>query len=420
MENGMMDSKQTVIGNLYAIRAGLSYVSGIADQMKKKQEEEKELNFVLTSHRTKIQSLQDSIEETEKEIRNWRNRESVLKQELEKKKQEQNTLEYELENSRSAPITNFESADDSSSYSYKHILKLFIIASSIFFAVTAVLGVLIAVGQGGVASIFVYPEIGLLVFFIVRTVKFAKKRKELREAKKNYISHHEYSIKTTRREISRLEEDISDTHRSIPDKTRELEESIQQRYLQIKREQDEIPKCQYAISQCQSQYKALREKGQVFTNGLVSAYGDFCHRDNWQHIDRILYYLNTGRAESLRDALILMDQRLNAEMIANEIRQSFVMISGEIQRATASITSAVSLSADRISAAVYDAGERITSSNQRIEETMARSNDLAAKNLETNQRLVSAQELNNALQHKSNATMEQLMNDYATVNGLRY
>ena len=89
------------------------------------------------------------------------------------------------------------------------------------------------------------------------------------------------------------------------------------------------------------------------------------------------------------------------------------MLASEINRSMQEIRSSMFDCASKI-------GNCIALGSQMITEKLDQSNTLAAANLEVGKQLVSAQELNNALQKKSNESVDRLLRDYQVVNDRLY
>lgn len=85
------------------------------------------------------------------------------------------------------------------------------------------------------------------------------------------------------------------------------------------------------------------------------------------------------------------------------------MISGEIRQSTRNLAGAMAICADKLNKSIVGVGQAVRQGTQQITGALN-------ENTKVTQALLSAQELNNSLQRKSNATMEQLLSDYRLVN----
>ena len=276
-----------------------------------------------------------------------------------------------------------------------------------FLVVFGIIGTIIAnvfiekdIGAVYVVGAFIAIFLGIWTVILLRECHDDKK-KEVAEAQKYYDEAYQ-DVDIKKKEIEKEGElipgRIEADERTIKDNLERIA-AIKQLIPIKKKESDE-----------------LQQKAETLYNALVKSYGAFFHPDNWQNLDRVVYYLSTGRAETLREALNLMDQRLNAEMIANEIRASSNMIANEIRQSTQETVFALGRCADVLATAVYSVGNSINSTIQDLGERIGENTRIGAAQVAATNRLVSAQELNNSLQRQSNRTMEQMLSDYQVVN----
>ena len=419
--NEMMENKQTIIGNLYSIRAGLSYISDLADQFRKtKSDTEKDsslidnkMNFLpqmrreMSSTKTMDRDLQEKAAKKEKDLASKRK-----DLEYTKKNDAKNLLQI-----KKRPLKQF---------GQRSFVKFFL---SLFLSLASIAGcvVLYLVGKETASEYMFWPALGFSIWAIVMIVRNHKERKVCKHNKKERIKEFEAAsakdIGNMERECERLELVIKGLYADAERAHNNMDKNVKNHEKKIEAIKQEIEDLKVAVENGKERMVALKKEGTAVYESLVDTYGDFFHPDNWKYLDRVVYYLSTGRAESIREALNLMDQRLNAEMIASEIRASSQMISGDIRRASRAITSAVAVCAERIcdqigsaQTAIVSGLDRVASTNRAIAKEMGVANEIASAQVAATNRLVSAQELNNSLQRKSNRTMEQLLSDYQVVN----
>lgn len=110
---------------------------------------------------------------------------------------------------------------------------------------------------------------------------------------------------------------------------------------------------------------------------------------DWQYLDLVIFYFETGRALSLQEALQQVDREIQTQRIIQSIKQ-----------AEQHICNAIALAASRIEASL----NRIST---QLSTVMAGQ----SAQLSASRELVGAVNLSNALQAKSNVTSERLMND---------
>ncbi|HCU56327.1 MAG TPA: hypothetical protein DIC18_03215 [Clostridiales bacterium] len=414
--NEIAEIKQSTIGDLYSIRAGLSYISVLSEQYVQKQNSIGPLNQKINDKNTKIKQNQKKIVEQ-------RGEESRLREQIVYKTE---TLRGKNANKDWEKAKFEEKKKEAIKKEYKSIntlelnigLIIRFIIGFLLFAGWVAAGIVNwndsnpAVVIGVCGAFFIWPLICLIKIFIMIHNISSQKRK----VKKNHEKDDETFEKKFAKECKTMETNLNDLKRMADYARDHTDEIIEKYQKEIKEAEQGIADTKAEIENNKRDVEELRLTAKQTYKALEETYADFCHPDNWKHIDRILYYLVTGRADNLRDALNLMDRRMDAEMIASELKATSAMISGEIRRASSSISHAVALGAERICDATSTAADRISKSNDRVAAGLAESNALASANLAATSRLVSAQQLNNSLQRKANASMDELLRDYQVVN----
>lgn len=117
---------------------------------------------------------------------------------------------------------------------------------------------------------------------------------------------------------------------------------------------------------------------------------------DWQYLDLIIFYLETGRADTMKEALQLVEREMQSQHII-----------AAIQEATERICSTMRVAAERISAQL---GE-ISSQLQLI--TVQQQMQIGQ-----NSRLIAAADMQNALLAKANTSMEQIMQDVSYMRNI--
>lgn len=137
------------------------------------------------------------------------------------------------------------------------------------------------------------------------------------------------------------------------------------------------------------QFEEIKNKNTVFYKSLQKTFNKMLDERDWQYLDLIIYYIETGRAESIKEALQLLEREIQTKRII-----------GAIHEATECICSTIERAADRIFAQLGVISNQLSqiASQQQVQ---------IAQNAE----IISQAKLQNALIAKSNVTSEQLMND---------
>ena len=384
MDYSVTDSKSEIISSLFSIRAGLSYIGLLATDIRAKQ--------------NKIEEIQSEVEEKKKklqenltEINVQENLEDDLRGRLEQAKASAPELVMYLRAARRKSI--WSNTENKGKIFASLFLCLPLSLLIIWFSMKAAFrladifllcALLVLVMFGGVIAFLYFSG-----FIIIQISKGKKTRNyNVLEAKR--------SIQQNKELIAQLEKQIVAARTSAPETIERLKKENQ--YLK-----NAIANRETEIARIKGEVRVLLKKCRGIYQALVEAYGQFLHPANWKHLDRVVYYVSTGRADNIRDALNLMDQRLNAELIANEIRASAAMISGEIRQATKNMITAMESCADMLNQAICSVGAAIA--------------DRMDAQIAVSEEILTAQMLNNALQARSNATMDDILSECRSVTG---
>ena len=154
--------------------------------------------------------------------------------------------------------------------------------------------------------------------------------------------------------------------------------------------------------------KAAKEALVEYTEGLLV-------EDDWKNVDLLIFYLKTGRANSLQDALLLVDTQRRTDQIteaiataAQYVGSSLEKVSVRIDSLSANMTkelnrlgSTIERNNSYLISAVSGTSAILGSQINRFNEEMSRQN----------QALLKAQDINNALLDRANTQSDELMNE---------
>lgn len=123
---------------------------------------------------------------------------------------------------------------------------------------------------------------------------------------------------------------------------------------------------------------------------LYELYGEWLDERDWQHIDLIIYYIETHRADSLKEALLLVEREIQTQRIISAIEQATAQICATLRQG------------------FYAIGQAVNNLSSQL---------LAMQKIQSAQmaNLTSAVNFNNALQAKANVTSKQLMQDVSAI-----
>lgn len=134
--------------------------------------------------------------------------------------------------------------------------------------------------------------------------------------------------------------------------------------------------------------KGIRDTAAVYYNALQAEFNSFIDERDWQYLDLIIYYFETRRADTVKEALHLVDREIQTQRIQQTIIAAAEQICHTISAGFARLQDTMVYCFNSLSAQIAQSTGRISSQLSD---------------------LTSAARMNNALQAKANITSEQLV-----------
>lgn len=157
-----------------------------------------------------------------------------------------------------------------------------------------------------------------------------------------------------------------------------------------------------------NQIEPLTKLCNDFYNTLLENYGNSLDKRDWAYLDLVIFYIETNRAESIREALQQIDRERQTQQIVASMREATEQICLSIKTEMRLLGQSIERGFSRLESSVSDMknsfNRRISSLQAGVENSAAQTQLLASAQ-------ISQSTLTNALLAKSNATSEQLMND---------
>lgn len=199
----------------------------------------------------------------------------------------------------------------------------------------------------------------------------------------------------------------------IAEKAKEKRKNAQDRYsdaLQIEKEVGELSKRAAKAAEEYSKENYLRKAAEA-DNAFVSDYSGLLDKRDWQYLDLVIFYYETGRADTIKEALQLVDnERRNAEVIST-IQHASDTICGTINTSIRALGSAMTACFDRLSSQI-NAGFAALSDS--IGAVNAQLGQISAQNAA----LITGQQMQNALMAKASTSSTQLAKDVSYMTTL--
>lgn len=154
------------------------------------------------------------------------------------------------------------------------------------------------------------------------------------------------------------------------------------------------------------QKQAFLQKNQTIYHALLATYTPLIVEADWKNIDLLIFYLETGRAESWKEALQLADRQQQTNQITAAIKQASESISVTIRRSTEALGSLMAQSFSDLRSEIRQVGWQMSADIQVAMGEQSRQNTaLLAQGKEA----ISEARLQSALLAKANQSSEDLM-----------
>lgn len=399
-----LNKKDELIGKFYTIRAGLSVIAG---ESKKIRDAESNLELLRWQDEYNDKSMQKQYnQDCEKYIKNVKilgDNILTLEANVRKKEEELEKAEQEREVVENKSPKKFYNGEHSAAFKFFST----IISIAIFGVISWIAFPSIA-SNNRVSFFFIICLIGffMMIVFIygIFTKRIGAKNKiPALESANNAASYAKSSLSEAKEALMEAQQAYEDYISLEPQRTDYEFYKYHNDVIEAERKlKDEI------IPSASATAKAAKEALDKYTEGLLL-------EDDWKNVDLLIFYLKTGRADTLQDALLLVDKQQRTNQITEAISSAAKYIDTSLGKVSAKIDS---LSAN-MSNELKKLGERYERSNQVLQATIAGAsslmhsqiNDMSNSISSQNQALLNAQNLNNALLERANTQSDELMNE---------
>lgn len=432
MENQkQLRNTDEIIADLYALRAGLSVISQKSNEIKMLEKEEEKATEEFIDALSEVEKIDHAIAYDEGVYN--RNLEKWEKEYQEQLNGNNKTMQYLKEEKREIELKRecFWNSNILSVGGYFYILFIEYVVGCV--ALMLLMGIF---GLSYNVATFLGIVLAVLAIFGPFIVQGIRKKKAEEQAELKY----KRDMCAWERKKERLERDFEQKSKDLRNEKNaleqqyedEIEKELEERKrlgLQcialIKRKIELIERKKITIPQNASYMKLVKQ-------ALNRTYDSWFFESDWGNIDLIIFYIETGRADTFKEALQLLDRQLQTNQMVSEIRRAGQRICGTIHDSTQRLGSALTRSFSvlgaqlqgihnqlhSINGQVANIGEKMDRSNQRFDEiskTMKTLNGNISQSMNAIdsgiQMQLSATELNNALLEQANRTSDQLLGD---------
>ncbi len=246
------------------------------------------------------------------------------------------------------------------------------------------------------ASIGIFAII-LIIGLIVSTIKVLGENRSRNKEEKANIKSTEKTIRGLKNELAsyQLEKNAS--------------KMVLDKYVAIANEKRAV---------FEKDRTRLAKLSQDMYDRLVAQFKSVLDIRDWKHIDLIIFYFETGRADTLKEALQQVDRRVQTDEIVKEIRVAGQNISSTIRMSMNELRGDLNRSFAKLSTQLTEQHREQMSAIESVNSNIAKTNESIAKlqssnekNAEGIEKLSSATNLNNALLAKISCDSLTLMSD---------
>ena len=451
----MSTEKDTILADLYGIRAGLSVISQYADEIKecqadieKNTELAKKAETLQQENSLRKKNLEDRLQSLELMEQRCEKECDIKNEELKFHERQISYVKDELQdfqNNRKKAIKKETRIDIVYYNLYPWWCWVFVIVWAGLGSLGGLVATLIknitsdkppevapeaywAMGIGASVAIILFTI--QLIFSAYKGKEYALERVEEKEnelRKKIRLMESELPAITADaiKKLNEVRYDIAQCRRDIEECKAQAKQLSLNLEIANKTEQERLLINTQQTNRCAELSKDMKL-------ALNSAYDGLISESDWQNVDLLIYYLETGRADNVKDGLLLVDKQLQADQITRAITHASSQIHNSITTAFETLGTAIvrsfSVISDQLSSLTLETRKLVNETRRSrlaSESIIVQNDELLASNQEIlrasekqTQALIDASEaqteqmkLNNALIEKSNATSDQLVND---------
>ena len=380
--------KTELTADLLGLRGGLSLISKNTDRIKNLE--------------SANQHLKDSVRSLEQQRRAAENHLKNQTEELEKMKKTYSSLKREISdfsNVRIVEKTKLQYKKEASSRAIDWIEAFPEIGwwnGAIWAVLLGIIYNLFCIFPGdysvvgAFAGLFAYPLIITIVWLI-------RRRAQIKREVKKRIQSYNSDIQSRKERLNNLSNDIKRQELKINQAKRDV--------LSIDKKVKDAYHQEHDLSmENGKKIEILANQSKIIKSALSNNYGFVLNESDWSNIDLIIHYLQTRRADTLKEALTLVDRQIQTNQIVAAINAASHSIGTHINSALSKFAEAISASFSRLDSTLQTISAQVAAS----------SNDSHVLAEKINQRLddnISELKIQSALLEKSNITSERLIED---------
>ena len=391
---------------MLGLRGGLSMISKYTDEIHRREAEINEAEKEVNNAENKLQNIKNEIEAIktacsmeEHKIKETESELEIYKSEYYKFIRQENIKEAKKECYNKYVPVNFGIIGYTFIFSCILLIVLWntIPLEDNFWKIVSIFGIPAEV-VFLLAGIFLYP---IIVLIINICIYFSAYRPQLKKLSNDYYNEHQKKCEEYNTRIYSYKNRIEELNE---------EENRLDEYTEFCLKNIEDKKNNYSVILADNnlEINLIAEKNKNIYKTLSQNYSFVLSESDWDSLDMILFYLETGRAETIKEALLLVDKQKQTDQIVNAVKEANRAMCFYIQT-----------SFDRLGTALSNSFLRLENKiNQFTTQSIQLQRDFQTQSIKSKQTVidllekqVTAAEIQNVLLEKSNQTSEQLIND---------
>lgn len=175
--------------------------------------------------------------------------------------------------------------------------------------------------------------------------------------------------------------------------------------------EQEVPKARALIEEKEREMERAKAEYVLMLRALQEEFADVLDKRDWQDVDLLIYYFESGRADNLKEALLQVDNERRTNRIVDTIKEATDRICWTLKTGFETLNRTLQQGFAAIESRIKQQNVLLAKQNELI----AQQNDLAAQQNAQLSNLVSAANLSNALLAKQNESSEQLVSKMTTL-----
>lgn len=253
----------------------------------------------------------------------------------------------------------------------------------------------------GFANYIFCPTIDIIKVLFYNTFEFPKEKRLFKAQYNTFVENERNALLKKRQGQKNALKQKLDSAKKASEKCEKMLKSVT---VQNRNFDMDIRVLNAEIQLIEHEIEKQAKKSQNLANALEDTYGITLSPTDWSHLDIILHFLMTGRADTLKEALQQLDRQKQTDQIVGAIKSAEEAIGSHIRTAISGLGQALAISFERID----DRLKALSMDMVSVGESMNKKLDFQNQRLDSQ---ISLQEMNAALLEKSNATSETLLND---------